>query len=64
MATPAQDKFAGRSKQVAGKAKEMTSRWFRDRPTAAEGQQQQVVGTAQATKGSLKGKLKKLVDKF
>ncbi len=64
MATPTKDKTAGRGNQIAGKAKEVTSRWLRDRPTAAEGQQQQVAGKAQAAKGTLKGKLKKFVDKF
>ena len=64
MATPTHDKSAGRGKQLAGKAKEVTSRWLGDNRTAAEGQQQQFAGKAQTTKGTLKGRLKKFVDKL
>ena len=64
MATPTHDKSAGRGKHLAGKAKEVRSRWLGDHRTATEGQQQQVAGMAQATKGTLKGRLKQFVDKF
>ena len=64
MATPAKDKWTGRGKQAAGKAKETTSRLAGDEATASEGQAEQARGKARETWGKVKGKLKKGVDKL
>ena len=64
MALPAKDKGAGRGKQVAGKAKETTSRLIGDEETAAEGRSQQVEGKVQETWGKGKEKVKKAVVKL
>jgi uncharacterized protein YjbJ (UPF0337 family) len=63
MGTPTKDKALGKGKQLAGKAKETTSRWIGDDATAAEGRQEQVAGKVQETKGKAKAAVKKLVDK-
>ena len=64
MATPLKDTLKGKGKQAAGKAKETTSRWVGDEQTVAEGRQEQVAGKTTETKGKVKGKVKKLVDKL
>ena len=64
MAKPATDRMKGKGKQVAGKAKETTSRWVGDEQTAAEGRQEQSEGTVQETWGKAKGAVKKAVDKL
>ena len=63
MASAARDKFEGKGKQIAGKAKEKTSELFNDHQTAAEGRQEQTEGKVQETKGKVKGKVKDLIDK-
>ncbi len=57
------DKVVGRGKQVAGKAKEVTSRWIGDERTAAEGRNEQVQGKTRSTKGGIKSRIKKFVDR-
>lgn len=63
MATPTRDKFKGKGKQLAGKAKEETSELIGDERTAAEGRREQAEGTVQETWGKAKAAVKKAVDK-
>ena len=63
MTKPATDQVKGKGKQVAGKAKETTSRWLGDEQTAAEGRQEQTEGAVQETWGKTKGAVKKAIDK-